>query len=414
MADTQWRTVALSEVCSLRADTVAPQDALELPYVGLEHIDSGQPNLRRRGNASEVRSTKNRFRCGDVLYGKLRPYLDKAVLADNDGICSTDILVLSPSEQLEAGFLVNLLHSQPLIEHAVKTTHGVNHPRTSWSGLGQFEFSLPPLPQQQAITRVLQTVQKAKETRQRKLALERERKAALMEFLFTCGIRGESRKHTEVGDIPVSWRVVNLEDAVTKIDYGISAPIPVSTPPGAVKIVSTADITKDGRVLYDKIRRIEAPERAVARLTLRTGDVLFNWRNSPELIGKTAVFEEQDEPHVFASFILRIECDERMSHNFYLAQLLNYFRERGVFVTLSRRAVNQANYNRNEISALKIPLPECNEQREISRLILSCDNAIAFTSKEVLILDELFQAMLQRLISGRVDIRPLIEKWTIN
>ncbi len=144
-SETQWRTAVLTDVCSLRVDTIAPQDALELPYVGLEHIDSRQPTLRRTGNAAEVRSAKNRFRRGDVLYGKLRPYLDKAVLATRDGMCSTDILVLSPKEQVEAGYLVNLLHSQPFIEHAIKTTHGVNHPRTSWGGIGQFQFSYFPL-----------------------------------------------------------------------------------------------------------------------------------------------------------------------------------------------------------------------------------------------------------------------------
>lgn len=414
MADAQWRTVTLSEVSSLRVDTVAPQDALELPYVGLEHIDPGQPNLCRTGKASEVRSAKSRFFGGDVLYGKLRPYLDKAVLAQNNGICSTDILVLSPTDQIEQGFLVSLLHSQPFIEHAIKTTHGVNHPRTSWSGIGQFEFSLPPISEQRAIAHVLQTVQKVKEVRQRELALECERKTVLMEHLFTHGTRGESRKRTEIGDVPESWNVVNLEETVTKIDYGISAPIPVSTPPGAVKVVSTADITKDGRLLYDKIRRIEAPERTVARLTLNRGDVLFNWRNSPELIGKTAVFEQQDEPHVFASFILRIECDEKMSHNFYLAHLMNYFREKGVFVRLSRRAVNQANYNRNEIYVLKIPLPDYEEQREIARVIGACDTAIAVTRREVEFLDELFRTLLHELTSGRLEVNRLTNGETAN
>lgn len=64
-----------------------------------------------------------------------------------------------------------------------------------------------------------------------------------------------------------------------------------------------------------------APVRTVQRLTLKGGDVLFNWRNSSELIGKSAVFEEQPEPHVFASFILRIRCDEVRSHNAFLAYL---------------------------------------------------------------------------------------------
>src|SRR5436190_3192381 len=150
-----------------------------------------------------------------------------------------------------------------------------------------------------------------------------------MPKLFTEGTRPGHLKPTAIGRLPSNWRTVELDDAVECIDYGISAPIPKTVPTHGVKIVSTADITKNGDILYGKIRRIVAPTRAVQRLTLRDGDVLFNWRNSPELIGKAAVFMEQEEPHVFASFVLRIRCDEARSHNLFLSYLMNYFREQG-------------------------------------------------------------------------------------
>ena len=74
---------------------------------------------------------------------------------------------------------------------------------------------LPPLPEQRAIAHVLQTIQEAKAARQRELALERERKAALMDYLFSYGTKGEPRKQTEIGEIPESWEVVRLEDVCT-------------------------------------------------------------------------------------------------------------------------------------------------------------------------------------------------------
>ena len=69
----------------------------------------------------------------------------------------------------------------------------------------------PSLPEQRAIAHILHTIQEAKAARQRELALERERKAALMDYLFSYGTKSEPRKQTEIGEIPESWEVVSLE-----------------------------------------------------------------------------------------------------------------------------------------------------------------------------------------------------------
>jgi type I restriction enzyme S subunit len=245
------------------------------------------------------------------------------------------------------------------------------------------------------------------EQQERLLALTAELKKALLHQLFTAGLRGEPQKQTEIGPVPDSWEVAELISAVEQIDYGISAPIPKTPPENGVKIVSTADITKDGRLVYEKIRRIVAPEKTVKRLTLQTGDVLFNWRNSAELIGKSAVFQEQEEPHVFASFILRIKCGEKKSHNFLLANLMNYFRETSVFLKLARRAVNQANYNRNEISVLKIPLPAYQEQREIADVIGAVDTKIHHHRQKKSKFEDLFRTLLHQLMTAQIRVHDL-------
>jgi type I restriction enzyme S subunit len=160
-------------------------------------------------------------------------------------------------------------------------------------------------------------------------------------------------------------------------------------------------------LLYEKIRRIEAPEKTVSRLTLQTGDVLFNWRNSAELIGKSAVFQEQNEPHIFASFILRIKCGEKKSHNLFFALLMNHFRQTSVFLKLARRAVNQANYNRNEISVLKIPLPTYQEQREIADAIGAVDAKIQHQQGKKTKLEDLFRSLLQQLMTAQIRVHAL-------
>ncbi len=179
-----WQVVRLGEVVSLVGSPVNPREAIIERYVGLEHIESGNIRIQRWGHPQDVRSLKTAFRPGDVLYGKLRPYLDKAALAEWEGICSTDILVLRPSEGMFPEFLAYLAHTNNFLKHAIATTTGVNHPRTSWNALQKMRVPLPPLPEQRAIAEVLRAVDRKIEAGQaRRQALEALFKALLHDLM---------------------------------------------------------------------------------------------------------------------------------------------------------------------------------------------------------------------------------------
>ncbi len=169
----EWEMVRLGEASELRKEAVEPTNK-GLRYIGLEHMDSGESRVRCFGSESEVRSTKNRFYEGDILYGKLRPYLDKVAIMNFDGICSTDIMVITtPSNRVNADYLVNLLHLPSFLSFATSTMTGVNHPRTSWKALKPFMIPLPSLATQKQIAETLFTVDQKIETEEnRKKALE--------------------------------------------------------------------------------------------------------------------------------------------------------------------------------------------------------------------------------------------------
>ncbi len=399
-----WNNCHFGDVCTRVNASYQPVEGGNTPYVGLEHLAQGFPTFAGRGTESDIKSSKTAFSAGDILFGKLRPYLRKGVQADFDGICSTDILVFRANDKCEPSFLKYLIHSDEFINHAKSTTTGVQHPRTSWPSLKKFRLSIPPIPEQKKIAHILLTIQRAIEVQERIIQAATELKNALMRKLFTKGLRGEPQKQTKIGPVPVSWKVKRLIDTVEFIDYGVSKAIPKTPPDGGVKIVSTADIDKEGNLLYEKVRLIEVPEKTANRLILNDGDVLFNWRNSLPLIGKTAVFEEQDEPYIFASFILRICCGENKSHNYFLKHLMNYYREEGVFVKLARRAVNQANYNKNEISVLEIPCPPYDQQVEIANAIGAVESKINIHRQKQASLQDLFRTLLHELMTAKVRV----------
>ena len=288
-----------------------------------------------------------------------------------------------------------------LKERAVKTTV----PILNKTNFGSIELKVPPLYEQKKIAHTLSTFQRAIETQERFIRTTTELKKALMHKLFTEGLRNEPQKQTEIGPIPESWEVKPLIETVEAIDYGVSQAIPKTPPVNGVKIVSTADIDKHGNLLYSKIRRIKVSEKTKNRLTLKDGDILFNWRNSLPLIGKSAVYLIQNEKHIFASFILRIITGEKKSHNYFLKHLMNYYREESVFVKLARRAVNQANYNKNEISSLKVPNPTYEEQVEIASTIHGVDEKIQRHQEKKLALQSLFRTLLHQLMTAKTRVR---------
>lgn len=150
-----WEVVELDEICERVSINVQPNPHGEMPYVGLEHIVPGQIYLSTWGKESDVVSSKAQFKKGEILYGKLRPYLDKAAIAHFDGMSSTDILIFTGKNDVQNEFLIHFFHTEQLIDYAKSTTTGVQHPRTSWSSLKKLKLALPPNQERKLITQSL-------------------------------------------------------------------------------------------------------------------------------------------------------------------------------------------------------------------------------------------------------------------
>ncbi len=291
----EWQWKKLGDICTPRKALVSPQGGGDLPYVGLEHVDSGDTRLSRWGKSSDVRSSKTEFQPGDVLYGKLRPYLDKAVLAPCKGVCTTELLSLRAIPGLAVPeFLVCLLHTAAFVQHAVDTTGGTNLPRTSWSALCEFVVALPALHEQRSIAHVLRTVQQAKEATERIVAAARQLKQSLLRRLFTYGPTPLDQagrvalKETEVGPIPEHWRMALIGDVAAAVGSGV-------TPRGGAKtylaegvpLIRSQNVLMNRLELSDVAYISQETHQMMNRSALMPGDVLLNITGAS--IGRTAV-----------------------------------------------------------------------------------------------------------------------------
>ncbi|GKT23585.1 restriction endonuclease subunit S [Acidovorax sp. SUPP3334] len=121
-------------------------------YVGLEHIPRRSLSLTDWDTADGLESAKAAFAAGDILFGKLRPYFHKVVVAPFDGVCSTDVLVFQPTRLEYRGVAMMHLFSADLIGYAERLSNGAKMPRVSWSDLAAYPIVVPPISVSQAYT----------------------------------------------------------------------------------------------------------------------------------------------------------------------------------------------------------------------------------------------------------------------
>ncbi len=390
-----WKIAKMGDVCELRKETINPSNFPDMPYVGLEHIDSGDPRLKKIGTSSEVNSSKSRFYSGDILYGKLRPYLDKSVLVDFDGLCSTDILVLKSKESIVPQFVVNTIHTSQFLSYSISTSSGVNHPRTSWSSISAFQFLLPPLPEQRAIARALRAVQAARETRLREIALERERKAALMEHLFTHGTRGEPTKMTEIGEMPEGWKTPKLADLAEIQSGGTPLRNHHEYYNGSINWAKTLDLN-DGIVRSTEEKITDLGFHSIRGKIRPIDTVMVAMYGGSGTVGKSGIL---GIPAATNQAVCCIEPNFERFDSLYLLYYLIHFRPNWMRYAIGTR--KDPNISKGIIESLKIPLPPLGQQKEISRTIKACDTKITALGQEACLLDELFRAMLEELMTGR-------------
>jgi len=198
----EWETYTFHELVKQRSGKFDPQKSgKSQPCVELEHIEQGSGQLLGWVESSQQASIKNVFYAGDVLFGKLRPYLRKYWHAHFDGVCTTEIWVLVPSKLLNSSLLFYLVQSEAFMA-AVNVSSGSKMPRAEWKHLIELPFTVPSLPEQQKIATVLSAADAELETLEAQLSALRTQKRGLMQQLLT----GKTR--VKVGAAPAEAAVL--------------------------------------------------------------------------------------------------------------------------------------------------------------------------------------------------------------
>lgn len=381
--------------------TPTPEDSRR--YVGLEHLISGDPSLVEWASAASARSSKFVFRSGDILYGKLRPYLDKAALAEFDGVASTDILVLRPRDDVDAHFLAFTMHSKPVLEYAIATTAGVNHPRTSWSALKELEVYSPPLVEQRRIARMLSTIQRACGVRSREREAATALKTSLLRVLFERGPNGDlDVVEADYGRAPRLWPVLSL-DELASVQTGVAKGRKISSDLAvSVPYLRVANV-QDGWIDLAEVKTITLAQHEVNRYLLRPGDVVVTEGGDEDKLGRGFLWTGQLEHCVHQNHIFAVRPDATRLNPEYLSYFIQTPFAKSYFLNVAHRTTNLACINSTKLKALPVPLPTLGEQGQIVAALSGVDKLLASVETSYRALRDLQASASSSLLEPKIE-----------
>lgn len=408
-----WVWIRLGYIVDFsQSDTVAASQINPSSWVlDLEDIekDSGKLLQRKTFGETQSKSDKHCFFKGNVLYSKLRPYLNKVIVADADGYCTTEILVFNFGQHIAAQYAKTFFMSPYFVDYAMDGAYGVKMPRIGSHRGNSALMPVPPYTEQiHLVNRIDELFEQIDiieqnqtdidtlydEFRKRTLTLaiqgklvpqnpndepasvllERiraEKKAKLGKkyvdsYIYKSDdncyyehIAGRAQdEQVEVPfDIPDNWAWVRWGNLSFSIQYGYNAPAKES---GRIKMVRISDI-HNNEVDWEHVPFCDINETDIKTYLLKENDILF--ARTGGTVGKSYLVTCVPEEAIYAGYLIRTQYSAQLS-----AQYLKFFMESSLYWMQLKDgtiATAQPNCNGQTLSKMILPLPPLAEQKRI-------------------------------------------------
>lgn len=406
-----WRIEKVKFQARLRAEKTVGTNGSR--YVGMEHVLSkvGKFNPVLEGTQEEAESTVNVFAKGDVLFGKLRPYLAKCVVADTDGVCSSEFLVLTPADGVHPDYLNATMLMQEFINAVDASTYGAKMPRAEWGFIGQQRLPLPPPDEQQAIAGYLDAETARIDTliqeKEGLIGLLREWRQSVIAEAVTKGLDERVAMKpsgvTWLGEVPEHWKIERLRFRV-KLNPLPSRSLDAEQLTSFLPMEAIGD---DGTLDLERTRRVG--EVASGYTFFEDGDIAIAKITPCYENGKGAVMVGLHEGIGFGTTELIVmrptqaDCPQWL----YYLTMCSAFRLPGE--ALMQGAGGQKRVPDLFVKDYVAPVPPLDEQQAIADYLdvetTKIDTLITHTQEAIALLKELRAATIADAVLGRVDVR---------
>lgn len=359
--------------------------------------ETGAITDKRYAPASEAGSSTFVFDPGNVLYSKLRPYLNKVALPDEPGIATTELIPLRPNaDVLDPRFLAYYLRSPSFVNQASHHVAGAKMPRVIMDWFWEHEAPLPS-PSEQC--RIIELLDEA--DRLHRLRREADAKAARILPTLFLKMFGDPVSNS------MGWKEIPLSKVIESVDAGWSAPSQgrpcLAGEYGVLKVSAVTSgkfRPEENKVVVDvdDSRTLVAPKR---------GDLLFSRANTRELVAASCVVEN-DYPHLFLSDKLwRLTPYKNEASTLFLKELFwqDGFREK-FRASASGSSGSMLNISKDSMLRTIAPIPPYDLQLKFERVAWSAMEIMSKAARGSDEIESVWNRLLQEAFSGR-----LTAKW---
>ena len=384
-----WAEATLAEVTAPRGEKADPSSLGDMRFLGMDHIEAHTANLLGSQPVSELKSAVAVFKSGDLLYGRLRPYLNKVHLAESDGAASAEFIVFPPSEAIEQRFLQSLLRSPEYRTLADQRSTG-DRPRVKFENVSDYSFPLPPLPEQRRIVRKLDTLS--------------ARTTAARDHLSAIAKLVERYKHGVLGQIfdNLDRPTDELRSLTSLVTSGSRGWAKYHADDGPL-FIRVGDTRRGTPILnLSDAQHVRPPADGEGKRTkLRAGDLVVSITAD---LGRVGVVPEGVEEAYVNQHIALVRPNDAGSSQFIAWYLISPAGQTQLFE--NDRGATKAGLGLEDIRNVQIPRCTSNEQREIVRRIETAfakiDLLAAEAEKALKLTNRIDQRILAKAFAGEL------------
>jgi type I restriction enzyme S subunit len=387
-----WQTKKLGDVCAFDK---AQGIHRHLPYVGLENIESHTARFIGSTEPQPVKSSTFRFSSQHVLYGRLRPYLNKVLVPDFEGHCSTEIFPIKPITELSREYLLYWFLSDETVDRINATCTGARMPRADMNEVLGIDFPLPTLPEQRRIVGILGEAFEGIATAKANAEKNVRNARALFEshLQSTFSRRGEGWVEKNLGE------VCRFENG----DRGKNYPNRKEYVETGIPWINTGHIQPDGTLSQAEMNFISRKKFESLRSgKIQPGDLVYCLRGAT--LGKTALVDPLTIGAVASSLVIIRPKSDLLDHHFLYYFLTSPVGQR--LIKLYDNGAAQPNLGAKSVAKYRIPLPKLAEQKaivqDLSALAAETQRLESIYQQKLVAIVALKKSLLHQAFTGQL------------